>query len=123
MRSFIAAITLTASVLLVSARADDPPRDAVLLPTVSNKVRHNPAEIKDYFEHFLEAKPVGKINEQNIRRLRYDNVLAGELLLQSHGATICAHAHGSGGVKADQGVLGTVANRDGLNLKKRSINR
>jgi uncharacterized protein (TIGR02246 family) len=42
-------------------------KDAILLPTVSNKVRHNHAEIKDYFDHFVEAKPVGKINEQNIR--------------------------------------------------------
>jgi uncharacterized protein (TIGR02246 family) len=41
--------------------------DAILLPTVSNKVRHNHEEIKDYFVHFLENKPVGKINEQNIR--------------------------------------------------------
>ena len=41
--------------------------DAVLLPTVSNKVRHNHAEMKDYFEQFLEYKPTGKINEQNIR--------------------------------------------------------
>ena len=41
--------------------------DAVLLPTVSNKVRRNHAEIKDYFEHFLEYKPVGKINDANIR--------------------------------------------------------
>ena len=41
--------------------------DAILLPTVSNKVRRNHAEIKDYFEQFLEFKPVGKINEQHIR--------------------------------------------------------
>ena len=41
--------------------------DAVLLPTVSNKVRKNHAQIKEYFEHFLELKPVGKINEANIR--------------------------------------------------------
>ncbi|MFF7644282.1 SgcJ/EcaC family oxidoreductase [Streptomyces canus] len=34
--------------------------DAVLLPTVSNKVRTTHAEIVDYFEHFLENKPVGK---------------------------------------------------------------
>ena len=26
--------------------------DAILLPTVSNKVRHNHAEIEDYFVHF-----------------------------------------------------------------------
>ncbi len=41
--------------------------DAILLPTISNKVRHNSQEMKDYFEHFLQQKPVGKIDEQNIR--------------------------------------------------------
>ncbi|MFJ4201681.1 SgcJ/EcaC family oxidoreductase [Streptomyces sviceus] len=35
-------------------------KDAVLLPTVSNKVRTNHAEIVDYFEHFLQKKPSGK---------------------------------------------------------------
>jgi len=35
-------------------------KDAVLLPTVSNKIRTNHAEIVDYFEHFLQNKPVGK---------------------------------------------------------------
>ncbi|MFD3499897.1 SgcJ/EcaC family oxidoreductase [Streptomyces sp. NPDC058678] len=35
-------------------------KDAVLLPTVSNKVRTDRAEIVDYFDHFLENKPVGK---------------------------------------------------------------
>jgi uncharacterized protein (TIGR02246 family) len=35
-------------------------KDAVLLPTVSNKVRTNHAEIVDYFDHFLQSKPVGK---------------------------------------------------------------
>jgi uncharacterized protein (TIGR02246 family) len=34
--------------------------DAVLLPTVSNKIRTDRAEIEDYFEHFLLRKPVGK---------------------------------------------------------------
>ena len=41
--------------------------DAILLPTVSNKVRHNHAEIRDYFVHFLEKKPRGVILERNIR--------------------------------------------------------
>jgi uncharacterized protein (TIGR02246 family) len=41
--------------------------DGILIPTVSNKVRHNHAEIADYFVHFLELKPKGKIDEQNIR--------------------------------------------------------
>ena len=35
-------------------------KNAVLLPTVSNKVRTNHAQIVDYFEHFLQNKPVGK---------------------------------------------------------------
>ncbi|MFF7948771.1 SgcJ/EcaC family oxidoreductase [Streptomyces griseorubiginosus] len=35
-------------------------KDAVLLPTVSNKVRTGRAGIVDYFEHFLKNKPVGK---------------------------------------------------------------
>ena len=30
--------------------------DSVLLPTVSNKVRHNHEEIEDYFVHFLLHK-------------------------------------------------------------------
>ncbi|MFI8390841.1 SgcJ/EcaC family oxidoreductase [Streptomyces sp. NPDC085540] len=33
--------------------------DAVLLPTVSNKIRTDRAGIVDYFEHFLQNKPVG----------------------------------------------------------------
>ncbi|MDO0935111.1 SgcJ/EcaC family oxidoreductase [Streptomyces sp. DG2A-72] len=35
-------------------------KDAVLLPTVSNKIRTDRAGIVDYFEHFLANKPVGK---------------------------------------------------------------
>ncbi len=42
--------------------------DAILLPTVSNKVRHNHEEIKDYFEHFMAKGPKGKIDEANIRQ-------------------------------------------------------
>jgi len=41
--------------------------NAILLPTVSNKVRHNHEEIEDYFVHFLAKEPVGKIDEENIR--------------------------------------------------------
>lgn len=44
-------------------------RDAILQPTVSNKVRTTPEEIKDYFEHFLKLKPVGVINYRQIRRM------------------------------------------------------
>ena len=46
--------------------------DAILLPTVSAKVRHNHDEIRDYFVHFLSRKPNGRIIEQNIRI--YDNI-------------------------------------------------
>lgn len=35
---------------------------SILLPTVSNKPRLTPAEKEDYFHHFLENKPLGKID-------------------------------------------------------------
>lgn len=41
--------------------------NAILLPTVSNKVRHNHEEIEDYFVNFLAKGPVGKIEKANIR--------------------------------------------------------
>lgn len=40
--------------------------NAVLLPTVSNKVRLTTEERIDYFEHFLDKKPIGVIDSQNI---------------------------------------------------------
>lgn len=43
--------------------------DAVLLPTLSNDVRHNHAEIRTYFVDFLKKHPRGTINESNIRDL------------------------------------------------------
>ena len=41
--------------------------DAILLPTISNKIRHNHEEIEDYFVHFLANGPSGKIDEANVR--------------------------------------------------------
>ena len=41
--------------------------DAVLLPTLSDKARYTSDGITDYFVHFLEKKPVGKILEGNIK--------------------------------------------------------
>ena len=41
--------------------------NGILLPTLSNKVRHNHEEIEDYFVRFLANGPVGKIDEGNIR--------------------------------------------------------
>ena len=50
--------------------------NAILLPTVSNQVRHNHEEIEDYFVHFVAKGPVGKIDEANIR-------IFGELAINS----------------------------------------
>lgn len=41
--------------------------DAVLLPTVSNQPRTTHAEIKDYFVHFLENHPQGKIDKRFVK--------------------------------------------------------
>lgn len=42
-------------------------QDGVLLPTVSNKARTTPAEIRDYFVKFLQGEPVGTIDQRTIR--------------------------------------------------------
>lgn len=39
---------------------------SILLPTVSNKPRLTPEEKKDYFEHFLQKQPSGKIDQSFI---------------------------------------------------------
>lgn len=41
--------------------------NAILLPTVSNQVRHNHSEIENYFVHFLAKQPNGKIEQSNVR--------------------------------------------------------
>lgn len=43
--------------------------NGILQPTVSNKIRATPAEIGDYFDHFLKLKPKGTINYRQIRVL------------------------------------------------------
>ena len=43
--------------------------DAVLLPTLSPKVRTDRAGIVDYFDHFLENKPKGEIVQSEINVL------------------------------------------------------
>jgi uncharacterized protein (TIGR02246 family) len=43
--------------------------DGILQPTVSNKIRATPEEIRDYFDHFLALKPHGTINYRQIRLL------------------------------------------------------
>ena len=49
--------------------------NAILLPTVSNRVRHNHAEIRDYFVSFLAKQPQGVIDEANVRFLADDLVI------------------------------------------------
>ena len=41
-------------------------KTSILLPTVSNKPRLTPDEKEDYFEIFLQKKPVGKIDFRSI---------------------------------------------------------
>jgi uncharacterized protein (TIGR02246 family) len=41
--------------------------DSLLLPTVSNKPRRTVNEKEDYFRHFLEKKPSGRVNERFIQ--------------------------------------------------------
>ncbi|HKW83144.1 MAG TPA: SgcJ/EcaC family oxidoreductase [Burkholderiaceae bacterium] len=41
--------------------------DGVLLPTVSNQPRTNPAEIRDYFVKFLKNAPQGTIDKRIIK--------------------------------------------------------
>ena len=43
--------------------------NAVLLPTVSNQVRHNHEEIRDYFVGFLQKSPQGVVDEFNVNIL------------------------------------------------------
>ena len=40
---------------------------SILLPTVSNKPRLNAEEKEDYFHHFLENKPKGRIDSRQIQ--------------------------------------------------------
>ncbi|CAN5351511.1 hypothetical protein BH10PSE18_BH10PSE18_15660 [soil metagenome] len=41
-------------------------KKSILLPTVSNIPRITEEEKEDYFQHFLQRKPVGKINSRSI---------------------------------------------------------
>lgn len=50
-------------------------KDAVLLPTVSDNVRSDRAEIVDYFEHFLRNKPVGTKTESHVNILDRTTVI------------------------------------------------
>ena len=42
-------------------------KSAILLPTLSNKIRRNHEEIESYFVDFLKKKPVATINESHVQ--------------------------------------------------------
>ncbi|WP_225094631.1 hypothetical protein [Streptomyces sp. CoH27] len=66
----LAATTLTAGAGVAGAKEAPKPKatkapdlyakDAVVLPTVSHRIRTDHAGIVDYFEHLLQNKPVGR---------------------------------------------------------------
>ena len=39
---------------------------SILLPTVSNEPRLTAAEKEDYFEHFLQRRPIGRVDRRSI---------------------------------------------------------
>lgn len=41
--------------------------EATLLPTLSNQMRDDPLAIRDYFVHFLQKNPVGRIDSRDIQ--------------------------------------------------------
>ncbi|WP_329219605.1 SgcJ/EcaC family oxidoreductase [Streptomyces sp. NBC_01485] len=55
--------------------ADRYAKDAVLLPTVSNKVRTDRAGIVDYFDHFVANKPFGTKIETHVNILDSDSAI------------------------------------------------
>ena len=64
---------------------------AILLPTVSDRVRHNHEEIRDYFVGFLAKQPSGTIDESNVKRIGDVLVHAGVYTFQfGNGDTVQA---------------------------------
>lgn len=41
-------------------------KEPLLLATLSNRPRNNPAEVKDYFEHFLQNSPVARLDTSKV---------------------------------------------------------
>ncbi len=52
-------------------------KKAILLPTFSCRVRHNPEEIRDYFIHFLTKKPVCSVEETTIHKFGNTAMISG----------------------------------------------
>ncbi|MEW5250469.1 SgcJ/EcaC family oxidoreductase [Microbulbifer discodermiae] len=49
--------------------------DAILLPTISNQVRHSTPERENYFHQFLQKGPQGELVECNVRELSADTFI------------------------------------------------
>src|SRR6266436_6991637 len=61
------------------------------------------------------------VGDEHLAVLRHDDRLRGELLFDTDGAAVCANAHRSGGVEADERVLRRVTDGEGLGLELRGI--
>jgi hypothetical protein len=69
---------------------------SILLPTLSNKIRDTPKSKLDYFEHFLQKKPVGAIDQDFIyiseNVAQYDGIYTFTLTNPDTGAVTTAQA-------------------------------
>src|SRR5882757_5103004 len=61
------------------------------------------------------------VGDEHLAALRHDYRLSGELLFDADGAAVCADAHCTGRIEADEGVLRRVADGEGLGLELRGI--
>jgi len=50
---------------------------AILIPTFSCKVRHNHDEIREYFQHFLEKRPVCTVEEHTVHKFGNTAMISG----------------------------------------------
>ena len=71
--------------------------NAVLLPTVSNLPRLSRSEIQEYFEHFLQKKPLGKVNQRIFVGGKSEHVPARYTFVYENrdGEWLIAHHHSS----------------------------
>ena len=67
--------------------------DAILLPTVSDRVRYTNAQIRDYFEAFVARQPQGVVEERVVHPL-------GETYVATSGVYMFAFGDGSTNVRA-----------------------
>ena len=56
--------------------------DAVLLPTLSDRIRANRLDIIDYFAHFLENRPQGVVTEGHVHAMGNTLVYSGNYIFR-----------------------------------------